>query len=93
MNSMNSIKIFFVDNFFIKEENRKALMRGKSVYKDRLILSLLPIALSKLQLTQCKTEGSIIRLTLLFPKVECFFYAIIFLPNQLVRSNPADLEQ
>ena len=68
-------------------------MRGKSVYKDGLILSLLPIALSKLQLTQCKTEGSIIRLTLLFPKVECFFYAIIFLPNLLVRSNPADLEQ
>ena len=67
-------------------------MRGKSVYKDRLILSLLPIALSKLQLTQCKTEVRS-RLTLLFPKVECFFYAIIFLPNQLVRSNPADLEQ
>ena len=67
-------------------------MRGKSVYKDRLILSLLPIALSKLQLTQWKTEVRS-RLTLLFPKVECFFYAIIFLPNQLVRSNPADLEQ
>ena len=41
-----------------------------------------------------RQRDPIIRLTpsILFPKVECFFYAISFLPNQLVRSNPADLE-